>query len=171
MSAAHATRTHSITWTATMALSAAGAVFVAWLVIFPPDVSRPPSPASSVGVGSEPCVFREPAFREGVRPPRAIRQLVPDVSDLPAAPVEGLVIVEARIDATGTVTEDCLLKGVRADIDQRALEAVRRWKFEPPRLIEAVDSRAGHFDAGSAVPVIMTVTVPVSRGPQAAAAH
>jgi protein TonB len=46
------------------------------------------------------------------------------------ANVEGVVIVEATIDATGRVTEARILRSIRL-LDKAALDAVRQWEFEP----------------------------------------
>jgi len=56
-----------------------------------------------------------------------------------------------------------MLRGVRADVDRRVLDAVRAWRFEPPRLVEAAEVRGGHLAAGTAVPIFMTVTVRLGR--------
>jgi len=109
---------------------------------------------------SPPCTYQENGFRSGVNPPREIQRTEPDLTGLPPLPGDQYFIVEARIDATGRVTEDCMLRGSSSpDADRRVLDAVRQWRFEPPRLIRAVDSRDGHWDAGAAVPIFMTVTV------------
>jgi protein TonB len=47
-----------------------------------------------------------------------------------AAKVEGVVIVEAKIDVTGRVTEARILRSI-ALLDEAALDAVRQWEFEP----------------------------------------
>ncbi len=58
--------------------------------------------------------------------------LGPMLGSLPA-------IIEVRIDAAGRVTESCMLRGVREDVDLKALEAVKAWRFEPPRLLVDTD--------------------------------
>ena len=63
-----------------------------------------------------------------------------------AAKVQGVVIIEATIDAAGFVADAHVLKGVPM-LDQAALDAMRQWQFEPTMM------------NGVAVPVIMTVTV------------
>lgn len=47
-----------------------------------------------------------------------------------AAKVEGVVIVEAKIDVTGRVTEARILRSIPL-LDEAALDAVRQWQFEP----------------------------------------
>ena len=47
-----------------------------------------------------------------------------------ATKVEGVVVVEAKIDVTGRVTEARILRSIPL-LDQAALDAVRQWEFEP----------------------------------------
>jgi hypothetical protein len=111
------------------------------------------------------CTYRETGFRSGVNPPRQIERVEPDWTGLAALAPDQMFIVEARIDGTGRVTEDCMLRGVNPDSDRRVLEAVRAWRFEPPRLLAAVESKEGRWESGAAVPVFMTVPVrPERRG-------
>jgi len=63
-----------------------------------------------------------------------------------SARVQGVVIIEATIDPDGKVANTRVLRSIPL-LDQAALDAVRKWEFEPTRL------------NGVAVPVIMTVTV------------
>jgi hypothetical protein len=105
------------------------------------------------------CTYRETGFRSGVNPPRQVERVEPDWTGLPTPAPDQMFIVEARIDGTGRVTEDCMLRGVNPDADRRVLEAVRAWRFEPPRLLAAVESREGRWEAGAAVPVFMTLVV------------
>ena len=63
-----------------------------------------------------------------------------------AARVSGMVIVEARVGADGSVETVQVLRSVPL-LDQAAVEAVRQWKFTPTLL------------NGVPVPVIMTMTV------------
>ena len=62
------------------------------------------------------------------------------------ARVEGVVILEAVIDAQGRVASATVLRSIPL-LDQAAVDAVRQWRFTPARL------------NGEAVPVVMTVTV------------
>jgi len=63
-----------------------------------------------------------------------------------SARVQGVVIIEATIDPDGKVANTRVLRSIPL-LDQAALDAVRKWEYEPTRL------------NGVAVPVIMTVTV------------
>jgi periplasmic protein TonB len=60
--------------------------------------------------------------------------------------VEGVVILEAVIDAQGRVASVRVLRSI-ALLDQAAVEAVRKWRFTPAFLND------------EPVPVVMTVTV------------
>ncbi len=73
-----------------------------------------------------------------------VEPVYPDVAR--AAKVQGTVIVEARIEADGTVSDAKILRSVPL-LDQAALDAVRQWVFSPTLL------------NGVPVPVIMTLTV------------
>jgi TonB family protein len=119
------------------------------------------SHGSQFGVGAPRCVYRENGFRSGVNPPREVHREEPDLSDLPPLSGEHLAIIEVRIDAAGRVTESCMLRGVREDVDRRALEAVKAWRFDPPRLRAETGARGSgdRLDAGTAVPIFMTVTM------------
>jgi protein TonB len=60
--------------------------------------------------------------------------------------VQGVVIVEAIIDATGHVADARVLRSIPL-LDEAAVEAVQQWEFTPT------------FLNGAPQPVVMTVTV------------
>ena len=62
------------------------------------------------------------------------------------ARVQGVVILEARIEADGTVSSARVLRSIPL-LDQAAIDAVRQWEFTPTLL------------NGVPIPVIMTTTV------------
>jgi TonB family protein len=97
--------------------------------------------AVSMSLGLCGCVH--PATEPQARPPQSVRvgSIIPKlnkVRDVPpvyppaaiAAKVEGVVVVEARIDATGRVTAAKIIRSI-ALLDDAALDAVRQWEFEP----------------------------------------
>jgi periplasmic protein TonB len=95
----------------------------------------PPPVAKPVRVGGD------------VREPRKVLDAAPEYPDLAIkAHVEGIVIIEATIDARGRVADAKVLRGVPM-LDDAALEAVRKWVYTPTLL------------GGVPTPVIMTVTV------------
>jgi TonB family protein len=63
------------------------------------------------------------------------------------ARIAGVVILELVIDEQGGVTETRVLKGLPMGLDQKAVEAVKTWKFKPATL------------DGRPVPVYYTVTM------------
>jgi TonB family protein len=50
------------------------------------------------------------------------------------ARIQGVVIVQAIIDKGGNVTNVQVLKGLPMGLDQAAVEAIKKWKFEPATL-------------------------------------
>jgi TonB family protein len=47
------------------------------------------------------------------------------------AGIEGLVLVQARVDATGGVSAPRVTRGLGSGLDQNAVVAVRQWRFRP----------------------------------------
>ena len=101
-------------------------------VALPPP---PPPPDGPVRVGSG---IKTPTKTKDVRP------LYPPAAQ--SAGIQGVVIIEATVDAAGRVSDAKVLRSI-PDLDEAALAAVRQWEFTPTLL------------NGVAVPVIMTVTV------------
>jgi TonB family protein len=94
---------------------------------------------------------------EGIQPPRKTRHVPPVYPPIAlAARVQGIVIIEATIDAKGSVTNPRVIRSIPL-LDAAALEAVRQWEFTPTYL------------NGIAVPVIMTLTVNFTIVPAAPA--
>lgn len=107
------------------------------------DVPRPPAvtkPAPDKPV--------EP-FRPGgaIQPPARITYVEPTYpATARNARIEGTVILEATIDASGAVRDVRVLRSIPL-LDRAAMEAVARWRYTPTRL------------NGVAVPILLTVTV------------
>jgi TonB family protein len=109
------------------------------------DAGAAPPGAAPTGGG----VRADGALRIGgaIKTPVKIKDVRPVYPpDAQAAKVTGLVIVEARIGADGSVEDAHVLRSVPL-LDQAAIDAVMQWRFRPTLL------------NGKAVPVIMTVTV------------
>jgi protein TonB len=86
-------------------------------------------------------------LHSGMQPPTKIVNVNPIYPQLAqAAHKEGVVILEAVIDARGNVTTVKVLRSIQL-LDQAAVEAVRQWRFTPTLL------------NGEPVPIVMTVTV------------
>ncbi|HEY6141339.1 MAG TPA: energy transducer TonB, partial [Thermoanaerobaculia bacterium] len=83
-----------------------------------------------------------------VQAPVATTRVEPQYTEIARkARIEGLVIIEAIIDAHGNVTDARVLKPLPMGLDQAAIDAVKRWKFKPGTL------------NGQPVPVIFNLTV------------
>jgi protein TonB len=83
----------------------------------------------------------------GIKPPKKIADAAPVYPALArAAQVQGVVILEAVIDAQGAVASVRVLRSIPL-LDQAAITAVEHWRFTPTLL------------NGQPVPVVMTVTV------------
>ncbi len=82
-----------------------------------------------------------------MKAPRKITDVTPIYPAVArTARVEGVVILEAVIDAAGRVESVHVLRSIPL-LDQAAMEAVRQWTFTPTTL------------NGTPVPIVMTVTV------------
>ena len=86
--------------------------------------------------------------------PKKVVDAAPDFSGIDLATLHGIAIAEILIDVHGEVKDVCVIRGVRDDVDLRAVAAIRRWQFEPTRLRHSTPP-------GVVVPVVMTVTVPI----------
>jgi TonB family protein len=77
----------------------------------------------------------------GVEPPRLLREVKADYTeDARRRGITGDVELEIVIRRDGSVGEVTVLKGLGAGLDQRAVAAVRQWRFSPARRKgEAVD--------------------------------
>lgn len=88
--------------------------------------------------------------------PRRIVDVAPDLSGLDLDGLHGTEVVEILIDEHGDVKEACLARGVREDVDDRAMAAIRQWRFEPVRLRHSTPP-------GLPVPLVTTVTLRIGR--------
>lgn len=111
----------------------------------PPPPAPPAPPAPPLPVWNE----GDAALRIGgaIKEPKKLRDVRPIYPPIAAsARVQGVVILEVRIDEDGRVTDARVIRPV-AILDQAAIDAVMQWEYEPTVL------------NGRPVPVIMTVTV------------
>lgn len=70
----------------------------------------------------------------GITAPSILREVRPDYTDEGRRRgVEGDVVVEVVVRADGSVGSVTLLQGLGAGLDQRAIDAVRQWRFNPAR--------------------------------------
>jgi protein TonB len=71
----------------------------------------------------------------GITPPILVRQIQPGFTEEALArKIQGEVIVEVIILKDGTVRPVRVLRGLSADLNQKALEAAAQWKFIPAKL-------------------------------------
>lgn len=66
-----------------------------------------------------------------VRPALPVFSPDPAIDREISTSLAGDVIVEVTIDEAGKITEMRLIQGLGAGVDQKVLEAVNRWQFEP----------------------------------------
>jgi TonB family protein len=82
-----------------------------------------------------------------IRPPRKIKDARPEYpAEAQEARVQGVVILEARVDENGHVSHTRVLRSIPL-LDQAAIDSVKQWQYEPTLV------------NGVATPVLMTVTV------------
>jgi TonB family protein len=89
-----------------------------------------------------------------ISPPKKIKDVPPMYpAEAQEARVQGVVILEARVDENGEVSHTHVLRSIPL-LDQAAVDAVKQWQYTPTLL------------NGVAIPVIMTVTVNFTLRPQ-----
>jgi protein TonB len=102
-------------------------------------VAPPPAPA--------PAPIAPIHLHSGMKPPTKTADVAPVYPAIArTARVQGVVILEAVLDAHGGVTSVHVLRSIPL-LDQAAVDAVQQWHFTPALL------------NGEPVPVVMTVTV------------
>jgi TonB family protein len=114
----------------------------------PSDAPKPP-PFTGFGEAYEDTAARLTPVRVGgdIRQPAKITDVKPAYpAEAQAAHVQGVVILEALIDGSGSVANARVLRSIPG-LDEAALSAVSRWQFTPTLL------------NGAPVAVLMTVTV------------
>jgi len=86
-------------------------------------------PGSGGGTGGGP--YRPGA---GITPPGLIREIKPDYTEeARRRSIAGDVVLEIVVRTDGSVGEVRLLQGLGAGLDQRAIDAVKQWRFSPAR--------------------------------------
>lgn len=86
---------------------------------------------SASGSAAEGEIFRS---TDAVEPPRLAERAEPDYSDeARIARQEGAVVLQADISAEGRAGNFRLLRSLGLGLDEKAVEAVRQWEFEPAR--------------------------------------
>ena len=86
-------------------------------------------PGSGGGTGGGPY---QPG--SGVTPPVLVREVRPDyTAEARRRGVEGDVVLQIVVRQNGTVGNITVLRSLEPGLDQKAIEAVRRWQFGPAR--------------------------------------
>ena len=93
-------------------------------IIFNTEVSIP----ITVPPGQNPSGAVHPG---AVTPPRALHKTDPDYPVEAAAGQSGSVVISAIVGADGTVHDPKVIRSLGQGFDEKALEAVKEWKFEP----------------------------------------
>jgi TonB family protein len=71
----------------------------------------------------------------GVEPPRLLREVRADYTDeARRANIEGEVELEIVVRRDGTVGDVKIVRGLRGGLNERAVNAVRQWRFAPGRM-------------------------------------
>ena len=70
----------------------------------------------------------------GIEPPRLVREVKADYTDdARRRGISGDVVLEIVVRSDGSVGDVRILQGLGEGLDQRAVQAVRQWRFEPAR--------------------------------------
>jgi TonB family protein len=86
-------------------------------------------PGSGGGTGGGP--YRPGA---GITPPEVLREVRPEYTEeARRRNLEGEVLLEVIVRSDGGVGSVRILRGLGAGLDQRAIDAVRQWRFSPAR--------------------------------------
>jgi periplasmic protein TonB len=70
----------------------------------------------------------------GIDPPRLLREVKPDYTeDARQRQIEGEVVMEIVVRRDGSVGDMKVIRGLQAGLNDRAIQAVRQWRFSPAR--------------------------------------
>jgi len=118
--------------------------------ILPPPPPPPPPPPRSPGLQKAIAKFESGAVKAWgqVNPPRLIKSVAPIYpEEARKGSISGVVVLNARIDTQGNVSQVMVLKGGNEKLNEAAIAAVKQWKYEP------------FVQDGRAKEVVFTVTV------------
>lgn len=81
------------------------------------------------------CGFAAVAFAQSkLEPPVPVRMVKPDVPEhLRKTGAVGIVVVKCTVDEQGNVIDPEVQKSTNPDLDQSAVDAVKKWKFKPAK--------------------------------------
>jgi TonB family protein len=90
-------------------------------------------PGSGGGMGGGP--YRPGS---GIEAPRLLKEVTADYTEeARRANIEGSVLLEIVVKSDGTVGDPRVMRSLGAGLDQRAVQAVRQWRFAPARRLGA----------------------------------
>ena len=93
------------------------------------DTGRGVGPGAGGGAGGGP--YRPGS---GIDPPSLLHEVTPDYTDQARrAGLEGEVLLEIVVGPDGSVIDIRVLRRLGAGLDERAVDAVRQWRFSPAR--------------------------------------
>jgi TonB family protein len=71
----------------------------------------------------------------GVEPPHPTHSPDPEFSEeARKAKYQSVVVLGGTVNPQGTFTDLCVLRGAGAGLDEKSIDTVRTWKFEPATL-------------------------------------
>lgn len=89
-------------------------------------------PQQGAGQAPEERVYR--VGEDGITPPKLISNVEPEYSEeARRAKVEGTVVLYAEIRPDGRVRNLRVTRSLDAGLDQKAMEAIEKWTFQPGR--------------------------------------
>lgn len=85
--------------------------------------------------GARPAAYVLHQFKEGVTPPKATYDPEPEYSEQARRDkYVSVVWISGTVDPQGAFTDLCLSQAAGEGLDEKAMEAVKTWKFEPATL-------------------------------------
>ena len=97
------------------------------------EQGRGPGTGSGLGSGADGGTGGGPyRMGSGVDPPRPLQQVRPTYTEeARRQAIEGRVLLEIVVRKDGSVDNVRVLRSLPAGLDQKAIEAVRQWRFSP----------------------------------------
>ncbi|WP_263380660.1 energy transducer TonB [Granulicella paludicola] len=97
-----------------------------------PDPALFQIPSGFTVVDALPPQAKAPFGGEGVSPPRVIKSVDPEFSEQERrSRLNGTVVVSLMVDEAGLPQNVKVVRGVRQDLDQKAVQAVQQYQFKP----------------------------------------